>query len=44
MQMKEKIRVCLTGLLRIMGSSLPTQMKACISALETSQLTFHQKL
>jgi hypothetical protein len=36
MKMKEKI--CLAGLLlgRIMGASLPTQIKACFSAMETA--------
>jgi hypothetical protein len=37
--------VCLTGLLRglIMGGSLPTRIKACFNAMETSQFTFNQK-
>jgi hypothetical protein len=29
---------------RILGASLPTQIKACFSAMETSQFTFHQKV
>jgi hypothetical protein len=32
--------VCYWG--RIMGASLPTRIKACFSALETSHFTFNQ--
>jgi hypothetical protein len=44
MQMKEMIR--LTGLLleTNQGASLPTRIKACFNAMETSQFTFNQKL
>jgi hypothetical protein len=27
-----------------MGASLPTQIKACFNAMETSQFTFNQKV
>jgi hypothetical protein len=44
MQMKEKI--CLAGLLlrRIMGASLPTGIRACFNAMETSQFTFSHRV
>jgi hypothetical protein len=42
MQMKEKMLVCLTDCYwgRMMSASLPTQVKACFNAMETSQFTF----
>jgi hypothetical protein len=44
MQMKEKICLqnCYWG--RIMGASLPTQIKVCFNAMEPSQFTFNQKV
>jgi hypothetical protein len=44
MKMMEKI--CLTGFLlgTIMGAILPTRIKACFNARETSQFTFNQKV
>jgi hypothetical protein len=43
MQMQEKL--CLTGLLlgTNPGASLPTRIKACFSAMETTNFTFNQK-
>jgi transposase len=41
--MKVKIRLTRLLLGRIMGASLPTQIKVCFNAMETSQFTFNQK-